>query len=171
MVRERHHWKREDGFAISTDKRYLDVDTIHQYLSEDSYWASGIAKELVQAAIENSTLCYGIYLGDPAEGHAKQIGFARVVSDLVRFAWVGDVFVLPEYRGRGLSKWLMGIIMDHPKLKGVDFNLGTRDAHGLYEQFGFQKVGHTDTQMFRPRDMRLVYEAYGLQAGESRIED
>jgi GNAT superfamily N-acetyltransferase len=111
---------------------------IHNFLSQESYWVKGIAKELVIASIENSILCYGIYKGNPTDGSAKQIGFARVVYDLVRFSWLGDVFVLPEYRGLGLSKWLMRVITEHPKLIGTSFQLATKDAHSLYEQFGFK---------------------------------
>lgn len=161
---EQSLWKRQDGFAISTDKQLLDKTVIHRFLSEDSYWVQGIDVELVEACIANSTLCYGVYEGDPAEGPAVQIGFARVVSDLVRYAWLGDVFILPAYRGHGLGKWLMSVITEHPRLKGVGFHLGTRDAHGLYAQFGFQPIGQIANKMVRPLNWDLVREGYGLKA-------
>ncbi len=156
-------WTRDDGFAISTEKSYLDIEMIYQFLRDESYWAQAIRKELVSASIEHSTLCYGIYEGDPREGQAKQVGFARVVSDLVRFSWLGDVLVLPEYRGRGLSKWMMGIIVEHPKLKGTSFNLGTNDAHGLYAQYGFQPIDKVENRMARPVDWDAVYAGHGLE--------
>lgn len=91
-------WKK-DGFTISTDKQYLDTDVIHHFLSVDSYWAKGITMDKVQKAIEKSSICFGMYEGDPVNGEARQIGFVRAVTDFVRFAWIMDVFVLPEYRG------------------------------------------------------------------------
>jgi GNAT superfamily N-acetyltransferase len=154
---------QQNGFWISTDKRYLDIEVIHHFLSKESYWAPGIAKELVIASVENSTLCYGVYEGNPAEGNAKQVGFARVVSDLVRFSWVGDVFILPEYRGRGLSKWLMNTITENPKLKGSSFQLATKDAHKLYSQFGFKPLVEVENRMARPLNWELIYGAYNLK--------
>lgn len=97
-------WTNNEGFTISTDKRLLNTEVIHHFLSNESYWVNGIAKELVEASIEHSTLCFGVYDSHSTNGPAKQVGFARVVSDLVRFSWLGDVFILPEYRGLGLSK-------------------------------------------------------------------
>lgn len=88
-----------NGFYISTDKDLLDIDVIYNYLTNESYWLKGVTKVLVEASIDNSVLCYGIYEGDPTSGTARQVGFARVVSDLVRHSWLGDVFVLPYYRG------------------------------------------------------------------------
>lgn len=156
-------WSREDGFVISTDKRFLDVETISRFLNEESYWAKGIPRELVQLAIENSIICYGIYDRDPMAAGAKQVGFARVVSDLVRFSWLGDVFVLPEYRGKGLSKWLMSVIVEHPYLKGTSFNLATKDAHGLYEQYGFKPIDRPQDRMIRPLDWETVLKAHGCK--------
>ncbi|WP_141432927.1 GNAT family N-acetyltransferase [Bacillus sp. 03113] len=152
----------KDGFAISTDKNFLNIDVIHDFLSKDSYWVKGITKELVKASIENSILCYGVYEGNPANGSAKQVGFARVVSDLVRFAYLCDVFILPEYRGQGLSKWLMGTITEHPKLKGTGFMLATKDAHGLYAQYGFKPLDQIEKRMARPLDWEAVYEGYNI---------
>ena len=152
----------QNGFWMSTDKRYLDLDTIYRYLNEEAYWSKGIAKELVIVSIENSTICYGIFKGNPGEGKAEQVGFARVVSDLVRTSWVGDVFILPEYRGLGLSKWLIGEITEHPKLKGTGFNLTTRDAHTLYSQFGFKPLEQPEMRMYRPHNWDDMKKAYNI---------
>jgi len=103
-------WQRDD-YEISTDPTRLDLDLIHNYLANESYWATGRAREVVARSIENS-LPFGIYRG------AEQVGFARIVTDYATFAWVADVFVLPEHRGRGLSKWLMKVIIGHPQLQG-----------------------------------------------------
>lgn len=153
----------DQGFTISTNKSFLDTEVIHHFLSKDSYWVKGIPKELVIASIENSILCYGVYEGDPHKGPAKQVGFARVVSDLVRFSWLGDVFILPEYRERGLGKWLMNVITEHPKLKGTSFQLATKDAHSLYAQFGFKPLGNIETRMNRPLDWDLVHQGHEVR--------
>ncbi len=118
-------------FTISTDRSRLDVDEIQRFLVEDSYWARERTLDQTKAAIDNS-ICFGLY------HHDKLIGFARVVSDKATFAYIGDVFVLEEYRGRGLSKWLMQVIVEYPELQGLRrWVLATRDAHGLYSQFEF----------------------------------
>jgi N-acetylglutamate synthase-like GNAT family acetyltransferase len=123
-------------FLISTDRSKLDVDVIHRFLAR-SYWAEGIPRETVMRSIENS-LCFGVY------DNARQIGFARVISDFATYAYVADVFILGPYRGRGLGKELMASIMAHPDLQGLRrWSLGTRDAHGLYAQFGFKPVVNT----------------------------
>jgi GNAT superfamily N-acetyltransferase len=163
LENEQTLWTNNDGFTISTNKSFLDTEVIHNFLSKESYWVKGIEKELVIASIENSILCYGIYEGNPADGSAKQVGFARVVSDLVRFSWLGDVFVIPEYRGRGLSKWLMRIITEHPKLMGTSFQLATKDAHSLYDQYGFKPLGQIENRMARPLDWEAVYEGYKIK--------
>lgn len=120
-------------FLISTDQTKLDVDVVYNFLTR-SYWAVGIPRETVVRAIENS-LCFGVY------DNAKQIGFARVISDFATYAYIADVFILEAYRERGLGKELMASIMSHPKLQGLRrWGLGTRDAHGLYAQFGFKPV-------------------------------
>ncbi|SOC24333.1 acetyltransferase (GNAT) family protein [Ureibacillus xyleni] len=155
-------WENNDGMTICTNKSFLDIEIIHSFLSNDSYWAKGIAKELVEAAIENSILCYGVYDGNPLNGPAKQIGFARVVSDFVRFSWLGDVFILPEYRGRGLSKWLVSVITEHPKLKGTSFQLATKDAHSLYGKYGFKPIDKIENRMCRPLDWESVYQGYEI---------
>ena len=120
-------------FLISTDRGRLELETIHAFLT-DCYWAKGIPKEVVARSLQHS-LCFGIYAGK------KQVGFARVISDYATYAYIGDVFVLEEYRGHGLGKWLMKCIMEHPRLQGLRrWSLVTRDAHGLYGQFGFQPL-------------------------------
>lgn len=123
-------WQREN-FLISTDKSRLQPEEIQKFLSEKSYWAKSRTFEQTLRTIENS-ICFGVYLDD------RQIGFARVVSDQATFAYLGDVYILEEFRGRGLSKWLVETIISHPDLQGLRrWVLATRDAHGLYEQFEF----------------------------------
>jgi GNAT superfamily N-acetyltransferase len=118
-------------FTIDTDKSLLQIDVIHEFLSKESYWAKDRTLEQTKRAIENS-LCFGVYLA------ARQIGFARIVSDFTTFAYIGDVFILQEFRGVGLSKLLMKTIVAHQDLQGLRrWVLATKDAHGLYEQFNF----------------------------------
>lgn len=121
----------KDDLLISTDKTKLDVALIHQYLCTESYWAKNIPIAVVEKSIAGS-FCFGIY------HHAAQVGFARVITDHATFAYLADVFVLERYRGKGLSKWLMETIIGHPDLQGLRrWLLATRDAHGLYAQYGF----------------------------------
>ncbi|MCI0449489.1 MAG: GNAT family N-acetyltransferase [Chlorobi bacterium] len=127
--------ERKDNYLISTDSRKLDIELIHDYLCNHSYWASGIPFETVKKSIENS-VNFGLY------ENGKLIGFARVVTDKTTFAYLGDVFVIESHRGKGLSKWLMECVLKHPELQGFRrWILLTRDAQGLYSQFGF-KVFH-----------------------------
>ena len=114
---------------ISTDKNLLDIELIHTFL-KDMYWAKGRTLEEVQTTIDHC-LCYGVYLED------RQIGFARVLTDYAVFAYLMDVFILPEYRGRGYSKELMKVMVNNPELKTCKWMLKTSDAHELYRQFGF----------------------------------
>lgn len=133
-----------DEFVISTDKSHLDIDAIHRFLVEDSYWARERTLEQTKTAIENS-ICFGLY------SDGRLIGFARVVTDRATFAYIGDVFVIDEFRGRGLSKWLMEVMISHPELQGLRrWVLATRDAHSLYEKFGFHELVHPDRWMERP---------------------
>lgn len=119
-------------FTISTERALLQIDVIDKFLREESYWARERSLEQTVKAIENS-LPFGVYSDE-----AGQIGFARVVTDYATFAYLGDVFILPEYRGRGLSKWLMETIVSHAELQGLRrWILATRDAHTLYEKFDF----------------------------------
>lgn len=119
-------------YIISTDKDRLDVDAVHQFLSTQAYWALNRPIEIVKATIENS-ICFGVY----EEEAKKQIGFARVVTDYATFAWVCDVFIIPEYRSRGLGKWLVECIVNYPELTSLRrIVLATRDAHDLYRKYG-----------------------------------
>jgi GNAT superfamily N-acetyltransferase len=123
--------QRRGEFLISTDPARLDLDVILGFLT-NCYWAKGIPREVVARSIEHA-LCFGVY-----DGSGRQVGFARVVSDFATVAYLGDVFVLESHRGRGLSKWLMECIVHHPAVQGLRrWILLTRDAHGLYSQFGF----------------------------------
>jgi GNAT superfamily N-acetyltransferase len=123
------------GYHITTDQNFLDLDMIHNYLCNESYWSKGITIDRVQRSIENS-MCFGIYK------HDKQVGLARVITDKAIFAYLCDVFILDEYRGNGLSKWLLQTILAHPELQGLKrWTLATLDAHGLYKQFGFSPLG------------------------------
>lgn len=134
-------WTRGE-YTISTDLFRLDVDVIHRYLDR-SYWAAGRPADVIRRSIEHS-LCFGIY------NRTQQIGFARVVTDYATFAWVADVFVLEEFRGLGLSKWLMEIMIAHPDLQGFRrWALATKDAHGLYRRFGFNELKRPERWMER----------------------
>jgi GNAT superfamily N-acetyltransferase len=131
----------EKGFSISTDKSLIDFETVYNYLANDSYWARGITAEMLKKAIGNS-ICFGIYLG------SKQAGFTRVVTDKATFAYICDVFILPDYRRLGLSKWLMQTIKQYPDFQGLRrWSLATADAHGLYKQFGFTAISRPDRWM------------------------
>lgn len=124
-----YEFKQKD-FLVSTDKRKLNIELIHDFLSH-SYWSSGIPVKTVKNSIRNS-LCFGVYLKN------KQIGFARVITDFTSFGYLADVFVIEPFRGKGYSKLLMNAILKHPKLQGFRrWMLATRDAHGLYQKFGF----------------------------------
>lgn len=124
----------KSGYLISTDHTKLDIGVIHQYLSEESYWAKHIPLEVVKRSIDNS-LCFGLYHQD------TQIGFARLVTDKATFAYLADVFIIELYRGKGLSKWLVQTIHAYPEVQGLRrWMLGTRDAHGLYAQFGWKPI-------------------------------
>jgi GNAT superfamily N-acetyltransferase len=125
---------RRGEFLISTDPARLDLNVIHEFLT-NCYWAKGIPRDLVARSIEHA-LCFGVY-----DGNRAQVAFARVISDFATIAYIGDVFVLETFRGRGLGKWLMECIMSHPALQNLRrWILTTRDAHGLYSQLGFTPV-------------------------------
>jgi len=130
-----------EGYYISTDRTKLDIPFIHQYLSNESYWAKGIPLEVVQRAAEHS-LNFGVFYRD------EQVGYARVVSDLATVAYLGDVFIIAAHRGKGLSKMLMEAIMRHRDLQGLRrWILLTRDAHALYEQYGWKPIAAPDRWM------------------------
>jgi GNAT superfamily N-acetyltransferase len=126
--------------TITTDPSRLDLDVIHDFLAR-SYWAAGIPRATVERAVGHS-LCFGAF-----DGH-DQVGFARVISDYATYAYVSDVFVLPSHRGRGIGKQLMAAIVAHPELQGLRrWTLFTRDAHGLYRQYGFADPRHPERLM------------------------
>lgn len=123
-----------DRYTVDTDAKRLDRRLVRDFLAE-SYWAQGIPQETVDRACDGS-LCFGVYDGP------EQVGFARVITDRATFAYLADVFIVESRRGRGLSKWLMRCVTEHRDLQGLKrWMLATRDAHGLYEPFGFQALG------------------------------
>ena len=137
--------QKRSGYRVSTDADAMDVDAIHAYLST-AYWSMGIPKDVVARAIAGS-LCFGVFT------HDQQVGFARVITDRATFAYLCDVYVLDDHRGRGLASWLMETIVAHPDLQGLRrFVLATRDAHGLYEKFGFASLARPEAYMeiYRP---------------------
>ncbi len=136
------------GFLISTDPALLDVAEVHSFLTT-CYWSPGIPRHIVERAISHS-LCFGLY-GAADDGPIRpQIGFARVVTDRATFAYLCDVFVLEPFRGQGLGHWLMESVFAHPDLQGLRrFMLMTRDAHGLYERFGFSGLADPTRCMAR----------------------
>lgn len=128
-------------YLISTDRNKLDLNMIYWFLSTQAYWSPAIPFEKVQRASEHS-LCFGVYFGD------KQIGYARIISDYTSIAYLGDVFILKEFRGQGLSKWLMQTIQSHPDLQGLRrWILLTKDAHGLYKQTGWNEIAQPELWM------------------------
>jgi GNAT superfamily N-acetyltransferase len=134
---------RRGDYIISTDRSRLDLNVIHDYLSNSSYWAVGRKLETVKRAVENS-LPFGLYEND------SQIGFARVVTDYATFAWLADVFVLEPYQGRGLGTWLVEVILAHPELQGFRrWTLATKDAHEIYRKFGFSELKRPERWMER----------------------
>jgi GNAT superfamily N-acetyltransferase len=132
-------WK-QNNLIVTTDPARQDVDAIRAYLTR-AYWCENIPREIVERAARNS-LCFGLFDG------AAQVGLARVVTDYATYAYLCDVYVLESHRGRGLGKWLIECVMAHPQLQGLRrFNLATRDAHGLYAQFGFQPLRQPEVHM------------------------
>ena len=133
----------DSSFEVSTDQSRLDIPMIYRFLSEQSSWAVGISRPIVERAIENS-LCFGGYLD------GRQIAFARVITDFATFANMVDMFVLPEYRGHGYGKQLVSTVLRHPSLQRLRrFMLATKDAQGLYERFGFTTPSNPETLMER----------------------
>ena len=147
-----YYQAQKENFLISTDPAKLNADVIYHYLSEESYWAKGIPREVVEKSITNS-LCFGLY------NNSEQIGFARLVTDKATFAYLADVFVLPAFRGQGLSKWMMQTIHAHPELQHLRrWWLGTKDAHGLYEQFGWTRITDDVAKRFMQKHNPDVYK-------------
>jgi len=133
---------QKDNFTISTDPARLDIDAITEMLTR-AYWAQGRTREMIARYVQHS-LVFGVYNG------TRQIGLARVVSDYTTFAWLCDVFIHEDYRGHGLGKWLMQTIHSHPDLQGLRrWMLATRDAHSLYQQFGWVPLDHPERFMHK----------------------
>jgi GNAT superfamily N-acetyltransferase len=141
------------NFLISTDVEKIDVDMVYHYLAYESYWAAGISRKTVERFLRYS-LCYGVY--EHAQARENQIGFARVISDFTTYAYLADLFILANYRGNGLGKWLVSCILAHDELKDLrKWTLNTRDAHGLYKRFGFRVSPNPETHMtYRPQSWR-----------------
>jgi GNAT superfamily N-acetyltransferase len=136
-IRETH----KNEYTISTDKKKLDIDSIHKFLANETDWANGIPINTLKISIENS-LNFGLYHKN------KQIGFARIISDYSTIAYLGDVYVLQEYRGNGLSKWLINEIMEHPNLQELRrWILLTNTAEWLYKKFGFKELPYPEFYM------------------------
>ena len=142
MTHETHEWHR-DGYTISTDPQRLNLEVIHGFLANDSYWAQGRSVETIRRSIEHS-LAFGVYEGE------RQVGFCRVITDYATFAWLADVFIVEAYRGRGLAVWLVETVISHPELQGLKrWLLATKDAHGLYAKYGFEPLPEVDRWMTR----------------------
>jgi GNAT superfamily N-acetyltransferase len=136
------HELQHNGYLITDDRSRLDVDSIHRYLSEESYWAKGVRRDIVVRSIENS-LCVGVYAPT-----GEQVGLGRVITDSATFAWLCDVFILDGHRGHGLGKALIHAVLSHPQLQTLRrMGLGTLDAHGLYAQFGFTALAQVERHM------------------------
>jgi GNAT superfamily N-acetyltransferase len=138
-------WTR-DRFVISDDPGRVDRELVHRFLRDESYWSRGVPRDVVDRSIDHS-LCFGLYDGE------EQIGFARVITDRSTFAFIADVFVVPDRRGDGLGRWLCAVVLDHPDMQGQRrILLGTDDAHGLYAGLGFTPLAETHRFMdiFRP---------------------
>lgn len=154
------HEQREGDMLITTDPARLDLEVIHAFLSQ-SYWAAGVTREVVERSIRHS-ICVGALEGN------RQVGFARVISDRATYAYVADVFVLPSHRGRGIGKRLMACITTHPDLQGLRlWTLFTRDAHGLYRQYGFDEARYPERLMER-RHAPAPGAPEAIAAGEQR---
>jgi len=147
MTDNRSYELRDGDYVVSTDRALLDAPRIHAFLTR-SYWSEGVTLEAVARSIEHS-IPFGLYHG------GEQVGFARVITDHVTLAYVADVYVEEEHRGKGLGKLLMRAVSEHPELQGLRrWLLGTRDAHGLYRQFGFREPRRPDRWMEK-HDPRL----------------
>jgi len=146
-------------YELSDDPSRLDFETIYRFIAVESYWAKGVPRDVQQRAVANS-INFGIYTAD------AMVAYARVVSDRATFGWLCDVYVDREHRGRGLSKWLMRCVLAHPELQGLRrWMLGTRDAHGLYAQFGFTPLPAPERMMIIRANDRNVAPATSSAAG------
>ena len=143
-------WTRADGFEVSDEAARLDVERVYGWISR-IYWAEGIPREIFERSIDGA-VCFGVFAPD-----GEQIGFARVITDRARFGHLSDVYIVPERRGRGLSRFLLDTIFAHPDLQDFQrWTLGTRDAHGLYLRYGFTPLA--DPARYMERNDLLVYE-------------
>jgi GNAT superfamily N-acetyltransferase len=121
----------EGGYELDDDRARIDLDVVYRFLTDEAYWVKGRSRETIELLVRESTRVIGLYLGE------EQVGFARVVSDGVSFAWLGDVFVLSDHRRRGLGTEIVREAVEDPAIRDVQWYLGTRDAHAIYERFGF----------------------------------
>jgi GNAT superfamily N-acetyltransferase len=139
-----HAWRR-DGYLVSTDAALIDVDLVHRFLSEESYWSRGVPLDVVRCSLEHS-IVFGLH--EERDGGRAQAGFARVITDRATMAYLADVFVLQPHRGLGLGVWLIDCVRAHPALQGLRvWLLATQDAHGLYEKHGFRALEHPERVM------------------------
>ena len=153
MTEGEREWRRGE-YTISTDNQRLDLATIHDFISNQSYWGRGRRMQTVQRSLDHS-LNFGIFKED------RQVGFARVVTDFATFGWIADVLILEEHRGQGLAKWLMESILSHPQLQGFRrWVLATKDAHELYRKFGFQELRRPERWLERPDPQMLEAPDY-----------
>jgi predicted N-acetyltransferase YhbS len=130
------------GYEIDDDRGRVDIGMVHRYLTEEAYWVPGRDRATIERLVRESARVIGAYRGD------EQVGFARVISDGTSVAWLGDVFVLAEHRGKGLGEELVREGVEHPEQRDVQWYLNTRDAHALYAKFGFEPA--SDRTMVRP---------------------
>ena len=153
-------WEHAAGFVADDDPGRLDLDVVHGFL-RTAYWSPGIPRDIVVRAVANS-LSLGVYVGDDGRGGAggrgAQVGFARAVTDRATFAWIADVFVLPEYRGHGLGRFVVSTLLAHPDLQGLRrMLLATADAHELYRSYGFEDLDDPSRFLGVRRDPTVLY--------------
>ncbi|MBS1628213.1 MAG: GNAT family N-acetyltransferase [Bacteroidetes bacterium] len=141
-----------NGYVITTNKNKIDITVVHYYLSTQSYWAKNIPLHVVQRSIENS-YCFTLLYKQ------EQVGFARLITDYATFAYLADVFIIETHRGKGLSKWLLQFIHNNPEVQGLRrWLLGTKDAHELYKQFGWESFGEEQSKRFMQLHNANVYD-------------
>jgi GNAT superfamily N-acetyltransferase len=149
------HENHSDQYFVSSDPDKLDIPFIHNWMANESYWAADIPLKLLERTLENS-LCFGVYQND-----GTQVGFGRVVTDFTTIAWLTDVFITEEHRGKGLSRFLMDTILAHPELRVVRrWLLGTDHAHGLYRKYGFKNLDHPENFLTKHRSQMYQDEQY-----------
>jgi GNAT superfamily N-acetyltransferase len=152
--------RRKGSYAITTNRKKMDVPFVHHFLHNQSYWAKGIDWKTVETSIQNS-LCFGIFtINEEKDDLDEQVGFARIITDYASFGYLADVFITENHRGKGLSKWLMKEIMAYPDLQKLRrLMLVTKDAHGLYKQYGFDIYNNDDNGLMGIR--RKAEDVYG----------